>query len=425
MPGRLKSRHFAFAAVILACLFFQNCDSTSMDTQNSSQSSMPFAYTPVVDTIAYMSCSDIASTGFEPRAYFSFRAGAYNSATGGLAISNDFYTETKNYDPTDRGGLLSSSDANSGIYMNLSIRSAGNYQSLWATTSATQGNEFDVFLPQLDSAQIEGPLASSANGQMVNYFPGDQDKRLMEASLRFLQYENVAQDTRNNLDNRNAYLIAGFTSTADPADQNLRSPVDFNFTCPSQLGENYNPYTHTCQTGPIPTVAPNPLPNQQNEVFGIAYVPNDQMFALPQGYTGGDRRVLSSSGLQEMDLTTGQIRASNWDCSQSYEFMIVRPEDKAAGTVICNATVDRYSNTTQQAELNAIRRVLRVEDWWVDLDNRCVMPKGTGDYCYGQAVDQAQAGMVTIQYGLSSCVDNLAKAPFTVCPHFVSVCIRH
>ncbi|NJL24730.1 MAG: hypothetical protein HC902_05885 [Calothrix sp. SM1_5_4] len=82
--------------------------------------------------------------------------------------------------------------------------------------------------------------------------------------------------------------------------------------------------------------------------------------------------------------------------------------------MICNATVDRYSNTTQQQALSVIRRVLRVEDWFVDMDNRCIMPKRTGDYCYGDLNGR------TIQYGVASCLNSTT----TVCPHFVSVCIR-
>ena len=69
--------------------------------------------------------------------------------------------------------------------------------------------------------------------------------------------------------------------------------------------------------------------------------------------------------------------------------MVIRPEDLAAGRVICNAQVDRPNGTTQQAALNAVRRVLRVEDWFVDLDHHCIIPKHTGDYCYGTHLGHA------------------------------------
>src|SRR5690606_13850467 len=104
----------------------------------------------------------------------------------------------------------------------------------------------------------------------------------------------------------------------------------------------------------------------------------------------------------------------SWDCSANYQFMVVRPEDKAAGRVNCDPIVDKYNNATEQAALNAIRRVLRVEDWFVDVARKCIMPKRTGDYCYGAVQGR------TVQYGLASCLNSAT----TMCPHFVSVCIK-
>jgi hypothetical protein len=400
MPLRLKTRHLIFpAALIIALFIYQNCADVQNDSLNSASSfeaQLPFAYNPVVDTIAYMSCSEMSDTSFEPRAYFTFRAGAYNASTGGLTLTTLFRQATAYYAPTDRGNALSLSDVNNNTLLSLSIRSASNYQSLWATDSVTAGNELDAFLPQLNSDFIAGPLATSGSNQMINYFPGNVDQRLMEASLRFLKFENVAADTRKNIDNGSALLVAGFTKSADVMDQGLRSPVDFTFN------------------EPAPTPTPNVTPTEANRVYGIGY---KLAFSLPEGYSNGDLRVLSSlQGIQEIDLSTGQMRAANWDCSQNYEFMIVRPEDKVAGVVYCNAIVDRYNGGTQQAQLAALRRVLRVEDWWIDLDNRCVMPKNSPDFCYGGTL-----GTRAIQYGIASCVDGQT----TVCPHFVSVCIRH
>ena len=99
----------------------------------------------------------------------------------------------------------------------------------------------------------------------------------------------------------------------------------------------------------------------------------------------------------------------------------MRPQDVVNRLVICNATVDSYSDTNSQAALTAIRRVLRVEDWWVDTANHCIMPKNTGDYCYGGDI-----GTSAIAYPAAaannSCINNSTTA---VCPHFVSVCIRN
>jgi hypothetical protein len=124
--------------------------------------------------------------------------------------------------------------------------------------------------------------------------------------------------------------------------------------------------------------------------------------------------------VQELDLTTGQLRTAPWDCSASYQFLIVRPEDKVAGLVTCNATVDS-ATAAQQPALAAIRRVLRVEDWFVVMNNHCVMPKRTGDLCYGTL----QAGQKVVYNALPTGNTSCTESPTTKCPHFVSVCIRH
>lgn len=400
MPPSLKMRQVLSAAAILSLGLYQNCagvdDTGGVMTEASYEESLPFAYNAKIDTLAYMSCSEMQDGSFEPRAYFTFRAGAYNSTTGGLAMTPAFRSATQYYSNTDRGNALAQSSNNANTLLTLSIRSRSNFQSLWATDQITAGGEIDQFLPELDQSTVAGPFASlgvdaSGNSKMVQYFPGADEKRLMEASLRFLKYENVANDTRNNLGAGTSILVVGYSKSGDIMDQSLRTPLDF----PSDQAP-----------------APNPGANTNAIAYGTGFlVP----FSLPAGYASGVRRVLASSGLQEIDLATNKIQPSSWDCSQNYEFMVIRPEDKAANRVACNATVDRPNGSAQVAALNAIRRVLRVEDWFVDLDNHCVIPKRTGDMCYGSTL-----GARTIQYGIASCVDSQT----TACPHFVSVCIR-
>lgn len=381
MPPRLKTRHSALAVVIGAFLLFQNCaqapEEGSLLTSSSISDSVPHAFDAQLDTIAHMSCSEI-KTNIEKRAYFSYRAGSYNPATGGLTLSTAYRNYTNLYNPTERGRLLSTSAANSNSRLTLSIRSVGNYQAPWVSEELRVGEEIESFLPPLDNAEIAGPLAASQNGQRVNYFPGANSKRLLEASLRFFKFENVMRDTRNALDGRTALLVAGYSSSSSELDTALRGPSGASST----------------------------------SVYGTGYY---LRFSLPFGYQSGERRVFSpTGGVEEVDLISNSVRSANWDCSAAYQFMIVRPEDKAAGRVVCNATVDRYNDANQQAALSAIRRVLRVEDWFVDLNNRCVIPKRTGDYCYGALNNR------TIQYGQANCIN----AGGTLCPHFVSVCIR-
>ncbi len=390
MSPSLKMRHGLFLAVVALVLMFQNCSQpteTSSMTSNSAtayQSALPLAVTAQIDTISHMSCSEIKDP-VEKRAYFSYRAGAYSNLTGGLSLTPAFRDATKHYNVTERARAFANSDANGDTRYNLSIRSTSNYQSPWISEELRVGEEIEAMLPPLDADAIAGPLAASQPGAMINYFPGAQAQRLTEGSLRFYKFENVMKDTRTNLDSRQSLLVAGFSGGSDELNTVLRAP---------------------------PGAAASP--GNAVPVYGRGYF---LRFSLPVGYSGGERRVLASSGgVEEIDLSTSPpvTTVSNWDCNTNYQFVVVRPEDKAANRVICNATIDRFADGNQQAALAAIRRVLRVEDWFVDLANHCVIPKRTGDYCYGALNGR------TIQYGTATCLNSTT----TLCPHFVSICIR-
>lgn len=385
MPSGLKMRHvFAVAALTCVIFYFQNCAQVEPgnDTESSTKTfedGLPLAYDAKLDTISYMSCSQMGeSPAVEKRAYYSFRAGAYNPATGGLAMTNEFRQATRFYAPADRARVFGGSFINSNTRLSLSIRQTGNYQAPWKEGNLRVGEELESFLPPLDSAEIAGPLAASQDGQTINYFPGSQTQRLMEASLRFYGFENTAKLTRDTVDSRQALLVAGYSNSTDEMDTRLKGPGG--------------------------------TPN--DKVYGTGYY---LRFSLPVGYQSGERRVLSASGgVEEMDLQTNIVKTANWDCSTNFQFMVIRPEDKASGAVLCDAVVDRYDNTTEQAALAAIRRVLRVEDWYVDLKKKCIMPKRSGDYCYGPLNGK------TVQYGSATCINDATH----MCPHFVSVCVK-
>jgi|GEM_PF-1479362 len=407
MSQGLKMRHVLIVSCIGLILTFQNCSQASVDGENEEQSfesQLPFAYSATIDTIAYMSCSGMSENPPDKRAYFTIRAGAYGtcnptdtvcqqnpfaSSLAGLSMSKDFRDATQYYDKKQKAHLFSLSDKNSNTLLSLSIRSTSNYQTPWKEGNLVAGEELDAMLPALDTAAVAGPLGFSSAGQMLNYFPGSHSQRLMEGSLRYYNYENTSKLTRDTLINREALLVMGYTTTADLTDVGLRLPDQ------PETGTQY------------PT----------NRAYGTGFY---LAFELPTGPSGvrmtaGEQRALSTSaGVNEIDLVTGQPNTASWDCAYNYQFMVVRPEDKAAGKVACDATVDRYSNATEQAALNAIRRVLRVEDWFVDVARKCIMPKRTGDYCYGAVQGR------TIMYGQSSCINDSTR----MCPHIVSVCIR-
>jgi hypothetical protein len=98
-----------------------------------------------------------------------------------------------------------------------------------------------------------------------------------------------------------------------------------------------------------------------------------------------------------------------WACPVSLQFRIVRPGDSAAP---CNADPDP---AVLSDELQLVRRSLRVEDWYVDLANRCIVPKKyQGKGCYGDRQ--------TVQYNLSAqCTPGTNTQD---CVHWTSICHR-
>src|SRR4051812_36335262 len=106
--SRLRMRHMLGAVTIGVLLSYQNCSQAPDSTDNSESSyvdGLAFAYKAQVDTIGYMSCSEI-KVPVESRAYFSYRVGAYNNATGGITLSKEFTDATKYYSVTERAQAL-------------------------------------------------------------------------------------------------------------------------------------------------------------------------------------------------------------------------------------------------------------------------------------------------------------------------------
>ena len=388
MLSRLKLRYIAALFCVGLLLSFQNCgqapEPTMMNSPSAFQASLPFAYRARLDTIAYMSCSEIKAN-VEKRAYFSFRAGAYDNQSfrpSGVSLTEEFVNKTTYNNTEQRARALQSSVVNSGTQLNLSIRSRNNLQSPWKGNKGqwALGYEVDPFLPPLDSSEVVGQLAGTGTqgsptyGRWINYFRGSGSKRLMEASLRQYEFENSASDLRQTLMGGGVtpgYLVVGYAPSYDPLEESLRVPA----------------------SAPV------------NRAHGLGY----EVFFEPALF------YRAMSGLREVDLATGFQTNAPWDCNPAYRFQVVRPEDQAAGRVTCFARPDTYTNATQQDAILTLRRVLRPEDWYIDAINRCLIPKRTGDYCYG-ALNGA-----SIQYNNFNCtVNNLT----TKCPHYVSICVR-
>lgn len=122
---------------------------------------------------------------------------------------------------------------------------------------------------------------------------------------------------------------------------------------------------------------------------------------------------------------------SSWECGSEYHFKIVRHEDAIATPTLCARSSDAAANAREQEILDAVRRVLPVSDWYVDMAKRCIVPKVTG-MCYG-AIANPTPTTYSVNYSpTTSC--NLynpfntgsggAAGNTNMCPHYFSMCVR-
>ena len=390
MAIRLKKSHGIAVVVVGMLLTYQNCAQVGNDgvSASSYDDNVPFAYDARPDTLAYMSCSEITAdlSGVDNRrAYFSYRMGAYTPYASGVTLNKTFRQFTSEDTPEVRAQTLASSAKNGNTRLSFSIRRRSEIQRAWFETPGLK-TSIDGFLPPMDAAEVAGPLSAKQTSPNIytNYFPSANDDRLMEASLSVIASEANAQTLRNNLEQGGdpSYLVMGYSGSSDELDMTLRTPITYAAD----------------QT----TVVATPI----TRAYGLGF---QASFGTPSGLVT-TRRVLSA--VTEIDLTTGAVTAANWQCPAANQYMIVRPEDSAT---TCARQPDPPVEK-QTDVLKTIRRVLRTEDWYVDLNNHCVVPKGPADVCYGATL----AGR-TITYG-QSC--SFYAANGTTCPHYVSVCVR-
>ena len=414
MLKRLKKTHALGAVLVVSTLLlYQNCaqapdgsaDGSSTNSAEAYQDSLPFAYDAKLDTLAYMSCSEVGKdpgAALMQRAYFTFRAGAYNANTGGIGMTTAYRASTQYYSPVERAQALASSAFNMNTRLVFSMRLRSDLSRHWSLTDGVGFSQM-AFLPPLNDPQIAGPFAASTAGRYLNYFPGTADKRLMEASLSLLKGDTNAMNARAYLSGVGLplYLVAAYTNSSDELESVLRQPLTY--------------------ASDKTTVVTTPT----TRAFGSGL---QLSFGLPYGVGAGETRVLSS--VTEYDLSTAPnptVKA-NWTCPASYQFMIVRPEDVQANPSLCftGADQDYSSQPTLQAAQNAIRRVLPASDWYVDVTKNCVVPKGTGDVCYGTY--GATANVFRPLYYSNACTKNDSNQASSTygytCPHYVSVCIR-
>jgi len=389
MTKGLKMRHFLSVTVLGVLFFFQNCSSyeeptTGMTGMASNISKLPFAYKASLDTISYMSCSRMKSD-YERRAFYTLRAGAYTPSYG-LSVNPDFIEATKYYPLESKAQAFADSPHSGSTRLQLALRSTSNLQSVVVNGSPSNGASLGTMMTSLSKSPIVDHLVTMKDGDVKHYFPSGEANRLMESSLRFNDgsEENVVSEVRRMIRDREALLALTYTETDNADEKKARGPT-------SVTGEN------------------GEVTSPQTEVYGTGF---QLQFKSPLNWATAEQRVLAS--VNEVQLSPGYpSTGGTWSCPSSMQFVIVRTED-IANVTNCQRTIDYYTNETQRLALDAIRRVLPVSDFYVDVVNRCVVAKPhiANQSCYGD-----RTGRGAVDYSSGSCSGDS-------CPHYVSVCIK-
>lgn len=379
-------RYFGLAAglTLAVLLLFQNCSDMPEEKKDNASlgDSLPFPFETDIDTISYMSCSRTGNS-VNPRAYYTFRVGAYQ--TGGIGLTSGFLSQTGS--AAQRSDILQATTTNSGSFLQLSIRQRNRYQTVLGGSSGVQEGHYYNFLDSLNAPVIGDRLGELKTGQKVNYFSGISglEGKMVEGSINFFDGETQSGDVRRYLLND---MVLAMTYSSN--------------------GSGSEPYT-----------ARAPDMTDVSKVFGKGYKVGFRLWGSTQT---GLNRVLQS--VTEMNLETGANINNSWSCDATNAYVIVRAQDVPGA---CGAAADPLPSqlsATNRARLEKIRRVLRVEDWWVDLSRNCVVPKnnpsGSGGACYGTGA----AAQTSISYAVGATNSGVTSCDASTCPHYVSVCTR-
>lgn len=386
--SRVTSLTGSFLLCLVMMLGFQNCtqpmDNGGVDRLLSEAEDLDFAYDVTFDQVAYMSCSNMNYGTYDSGAYFTLRAGAYR--TGGLRLTEAFRASVNKKKPAVQAEMLSMSPANAGTSLQAALRLRSNYQGLVVRSgSGMSGAEYQTAFEPVGTIDVNTLLVDLKDNERLRYMRnGTAQGTRFEASLHFTDSHVLAESIRNHLTN-NAFLGLTFTHAMGTG----------------SLSEARSPAHIFEDSGTTP----------QRSVYGRGY---NISFAAPNvaGLYGQFPRAVLSD-VNEINTVNPVDREGlgAWSCPAALQFRIIRAEDVGKPNTNC---VMQPDPATPSSELSLVRNSLRSEDWYVDMANRCIIPKKTsGRGCYGN--------FDTVVYNLSSACNPDAN---TTCVSFASVCYR-
>jgi len=337
----------------------QPVESGGQDARSIAAEKLSFVYDASIDQIAFMSCphyklDELPNGSDQNRPYFTLRAGAYRNA--GLELKDAFYTELGARPLDTKAEILADSPANDHTVLQLAVRNRQDKQKMYRNGELTKGQDYFNVFAELGTPDISKTLVYTPVGTRLKHVRnGNPGGLRFEGDLSYSSIFNFASGSDNpggavRVLSSDMLLTLTYTHANDGGLEYLpRSPAFFN-------------------DGDETTARTN--------VFGVGY---ELRFAKPSGVHASNPEGILAS-VNEVSLSTDPLtNRSAWDCSAQLQFRIVRPQDAVAGsTANCLKKADpAVLNDT----FKTIRNSLRVEDWYVDYDNKCIVSK-KGDQCY-------------------------------------------
>ncbi len=418
---RPKKRYLFFLFLIIGIvsvpIFYLNCSGPNPNSTSAASilSSGVFPYQMHIDTIAYMSCSNLngpyTNTQNDPtNAFFSFKVAALNSNPGncttnstggsGVCLTQPFIYAVRNLAPSDQTSVLQSSTYG-GLYPDLSIRPSSDL--------------------------VDGSSVAYIGTQCTNDCgnPSFADANLLGASEYLSSYAstffNSGTDWHNSYSTSAGEIpMSGQISFTGGQNDGAGSAIRGAIT---QGSGNYFLTTEFADAAGTGQAGQGASTNGSNgQVYGYGY-----RFSFTNGQYQSTGPARAISNVYEYDLTTGQQTSSSWTCEN---FEILYPGDLGR-----SSGVPRWTPIANPQPANALQAAAlqMLPNWQFDEYGNFVMPPTSvtsGDFCEGTLQMHPQGSYTTpsntLYYdsthsgGGGTCSTSLNN-----CPHLVSVCVRN
>ncbi len=405
--------------IVLVPFLYVNCSGSSTAGASDAASVIAsgiFPYQMHVDTIAYMSCSDLngpsTNTQGDPTStFFSFKAGVNNinncdgkpgsdSSGCGVSLTAPFANAVNNLSISDKTAVLESSSL-ANLYPDLSIRPASDLVNGDATAYISTNCTTDCGNQSYADANLLGPSSLLSNFASVFYSGNETD------------WHNAISTSTGDIPLSGQISFTGGQS--DGAGIAIRNAIA------QGSGSWFLTTEFATATGVGQSGQGASSDGSNSHVYGYGY-----RFTFTNGayQSTGPARTVSS--VTEYDLTTGQQTGSSWSC-ENFEILYPGDINRIAGGV------PQWSPLVNPQPANALQAAAlqMLPNWQFDEYGNFVAPPTSvtnGDFCNGNLQMESQGSYTpsnTLYYDASHGGGGACSAANGNCPHLISVCIRN